>query len=134
MLVLLSGVVAAAFAQAPATRTVWDGVFSDAQATRGQAVYKERCLSCHMESLDGGGVAASLVGDDFMGDWQGKTVADLLRRTILTMPGDDPGSLKPQEAADSLAYVFSRNKFPAGSADLPSDAEALKLIRIQPQK
>jgi mono/diheme cytochrome c family protein len=134
MLVLFASAVAVAFAQAPAARTVWDGVYSDAQAARGQAVYKERCLSCHMESLDGGGVAASLVGDDFMGDWQGKTVADLLRRTVLTMPGDDPGSLKPQEAADSLAYVFSKNTFPSGAADLPTDPEALKLIRIQPQK
>ena len=53
---------------------------------------------------------------------------------MLTMPADDPGALKPEQLADCLAYIFSKNKFPAGQTELPNDAEALKLIRIQPQK
>lgn len=130
----LLGAMAVAAAQTPANRTVWDGVYSDDQAKRGLDVYKDRCSSCHMESLDGGGVAASLVGDDFMGDWTGKSVGDLFRKTMLTMPADDPGALKPEQLADCLAYIFSKNKFPAGQTELPTDAEALKLIRIQPQK
>jgi mono/diheme cytochrome c family protein len=130
----LLGAMAAAAAQTPANRTVWDGVYSDDQAKRGLDVYKDRCISCHMESLDGGGVAASLVGNDFMGDWTGKSVGDLFRKTMLTMPADDPGGLKPEQLADCLAYIFSKNKFPSGQTELPNDAEALKLIRIQPQK
>ena len=130
----LLGAVAVAAAQTPANRTVWDGVYSDDQAKRWLDVYKDRCISCHMESLDGGGVAASLVGDDFMGDWTGKSVGELFRKTMLTMPADDPGGLKPEQLADSLAYIFSKNKFPSGQTELPSDVEALKLIRIQSQK
>jgi quinoprotein glucose dehydrogenase len=129
----LLGAMAAA-AQTAATRTVWDGVYSDGQARRGLDVYKDRCSSCHMESLDGGGVAASLIGDDFMGDWTGKSVGDLFQRTMLTMPADDPGALKPEQLVDCLAYILSKNKFPAGQIELPNDANALKLIRIQPQK
>jgi mono/diheme cytochrome c family protein len=128
------GAVAVAAAQTPANRTVWDGVYSDDQAKRGLDVYKDRCSSCHMESLDGGGVAASLIGDDFMGDWTGKSVGDLFQRTMLTMPADDPGALKPEQVVDCLAYIFSKNKFPAGQTELPNDADTLKLIRIQPQK
>ena len=133
---VLIGVARAQGAQAPsgAARTVWDGVYSEAQAARGLTVYKDRCTMCHMEALDGGNVASALVGDDFMGDWKNRTVGDLFRRTEANMPGDDPGSLMPRQVADVLAYVFSKNNFPAGANDLPTDVDALKLIRIQPQK
>ena len=47
-------------AQAP--RTVQDGVFSDAQATRGQALYAQRCAGCHGPTL-GGAQAPPLTGD-----------------------------------------------------------------------
>ena len=71
---------------------------------------------------------------DLLGKVSGKSVGDLFRKTMLTMPADDPGGLKPEQLADCLAYIFSKNKFPSGRTELPSDAEALKLIRIQPQK
>lgn len=131
-LVVVAGARAAA--QAQGGTTAWDGVYTEAQATRGQAVYKELCATCHMEDLSGGGMAASLIGDDFMGDWQGKTVGDLLERTTATMPADDPGRLKLAEAADSVAYILSRNKFPPGTTELSTDLAALKQIRITAQK
>ena len=55
-----------AAAQAPAqpTRTVQDGVFSDAQATRGQALYAQRCAGCHGPALEGA-QAPALKGDGF---------------------------------------------------------------------
>src|SRR5262245_2747161 len=34
-------------------RTFWDGVFNDAQATRGQNVYKQSCAPCHKADLLG---------------------------------------------------------------------------------
>src|SRR6185295_12818748 len=49
-------------AQAP--RTVQDGVFSDAQATRGQALYAQRCAGCHGPALAGAS-APALTGDLF---------------------------------------------------------------------
>jgi mono/diheme cytochrome c family protein len=109
-------------------------VYTAAQAMRGETVYKEKCVTCHLEGLDGGGMAPSLVGDDFMADWQGKSVGDLFQKTNLTMPADDPGKLTPQETADSLAYILSKNKFPAGPNELAADAAALKQIRIQSPK
>src|SRR5262245_42339619 len=41
--------------------TVWDGVFTGAQAERGQSAYRERCQSCHGEKLEGG-VGPALAG------------------------------------------------------------------------
>ena len=39
-------------AQAPPP-TVQDGVYSDAQATRGQTLYTQRCAGCHGPKLEG---------------------------------------------------------------------------------
>src|SRR5262245_47121561 len=35
------------------SRTVTDRVYSDAQATRGQQLYKAQCVTCHGETLEG---------------------------------------------------------------------------------
>jgi alcohol dehydrogenase (cytochrome c) len=48
----------------------------------------------------------------------------------MTMPADAPESLKPQEYADVIAYLFSVNKFPAGEKELPADQTALDNIKI----
>ena len=127
-------VAAVAIAIAQEGATVWDGVYTQAQATRGQAIYKEKCQPCHAEMLGGSLMAPTLTGDDFMGDWVGKTVGALVKRTQATMPADDPGSLMAQQIADSLAYVFAKNNFPAGSKELGAELEALNQIRITPKK
>ncbi|MES1254695.1 MAG: cytochrome c [Acidobacteriota bacterium] len=126
-------VVTAARAQAPAAASVWSGVYTEAQAARGMAIYKQRCISCHGDKLDGG-MGPSIAGPDFMAEWQGRSASDLFERTQLTMPLDDPGKLTPKEVADLLAYVFSVNTFPAGQAELPADRDALAPIRIQASK
>ena len=45
-------------------------------------------------------------------------------------PPEQPGKLTPQQNADVVAHILSVNGFPAGAAELPSDVEALKRIRI----
>ncbi len=49
-------------------RTVRDGVFSRAQAERGQALYAQRCALCHGAALQGVN-APPLVGSVFVGRW-----------------------------------------------------------------
>ena len=44
---------AATLTHAQTTRTVRDGVFTDAQAARGQAIYQKQCASCHGDALQG---------------------------------------------------------------------------------
>src|SRR2546423_1377917 len=54
---------------AAALRSMWDGVYTDAQAARGQAQYRQECASCHGDRLEGGGEIApapELAGDIFM--------------------------------------------------------------------
>jgi len=115
-------------------KTTLDGVYSEAQAKRGEAVYSSTCAGCHQPDLSGDGQTPPLAGKDFNMDWVDQSVGDLFERTRISMPADKPGSLAPADVADVIAFVLSKGKFPAGSADLPSDAAALKAIKfVSPQ-
>jgi S-disulfanyl-L-cysteine oxidoreductase SoxD len=117
------------------SHSVWDGIYSKAQATRGQKTYGEECARCHAENLMGGeGGSPELVGDSFLQRWNGKTVGDLFEFAQTTMPTDSPGSLSRQQYADIIAYILSVNSFPAGQSDMPSDTAPLKQIQIQAKK
>ncbi|HEX5228225.1 MAG TPA: cytochrome c [Bryobacteraceae bacterium] len=115
-------------------QSVWDGVYTQAQADRGKAVYAKSCAACHGATLDGSGAAPPLAGADFRGEWNGKTAADLYDKTQTTMPADQPGTLTPAQTSDILAFLFASNGFPAGSKDLPADAAALAKIPIEAAK
>jgi len=119
-------------AQAP--RSVWDGVYTDAQAKQGQASYNDKCSSCHGDTLMGGESAPALAGGEFLSNWNGLTLGDLFERIRTTMPQNRPGSLSRDVNTQILAYVLSVNQFPAGKTDLPAQTEVLKEIKIDPAK
>ena len=123
-------IVAAAGAQA--TRTVWDGVYTEEQASRGEALYGERCVRCHGTTLAGGTDGAGpLVGPTFQGNWNGVTLGAMVDRIRSSMPLDKPMSLSRQQTADLVAYILSANKFPAGKAELARQAEILNQIEFK---
>ena len=64
-----------------------DGVFTDAQAARGQALYGKRCASCHGDALKGA-QAPPLVGDVFVSHWQTQPLSELVNKIRNTMPAD----------------------------------------------
>jgi cbb3-type cytochrome c oxidase subunit III len=109
-------------AAAAAERSVTTGVFSQKQAERGEGSYKTVCQACHAKT--------EYTGDKFKTQWVSKTAYDVFNQIRTTMPDDNPGSLERQEYVDLVAYIFSLNAYPAGEADLPSDDEGLKKVRI----
>lgn len=115
--------------RAEQAKTVKDGVYSDAQAKKGEGLYTEQCAACHGGDLSGGG-APALAGGDFLGFWDKTPAADLVEKIQSSMPASSPGSLTRAQAAEITAFIFKANKFPAGSADLSADAAALKAINI----
>jgi S-disulfanyl-L-cysteine oxidoreductase SoxD len=121
-------------AQLQTTTSVWDGVYTDAQAKRGAEVYAKACGSCHGDQLEGEGQAPPLSGSDFTGKWDKQSADDLFEIMKTSMPADKPGSLTRQQNADVLAYIFQANQLPAGKTELPADAEGLKKIRIEAKK
>ncbi|HTA67162.1 MAG TPA: cytochrome c, partial [Bryobacteraceae bacterium] len=122
----------AAFAQMP--RSVQDGVYTQEQADRGKAAYAEQCASCHGAGLNGGQETPALTGGAFLVKWQNRSVNELFESIRVSMPADRPGSLSRQKYSDILAYVLAANKFPAGSAELGTQSEALKQISFQTRR
>jgi len=113
-----------------AQKNVWERVYTEAQATRGQETYQQKCVACHLETLEGDGIAPALIGSAFFTRWSTMTVSDLFTTVSSAMPQDDPGSLTPQVYADVISYLIKRNEIPAGDAELPPDTDKLKGIVI----
>jgi len=118
----------------PATKSVWDGAYTDAQAARGKDLYSKECGSCHGPELTGGEMAPGLAGGEFLAGWDGLTLGDLFERIRISMPQNAPGSLSGQVNADILSFILASNKFPAGQAELPKEAMILKTIKFEVKK
>ena len=106
-------------AKPPAAR----GAYTEAQAARGEAVYRATCTSCH--------TASAHSGENFIRGWDSRTAFDLFELIRTTMPIDNPGRLSREQYADIVAYLFKLNGLPAGDRQLPTDDEGLKKIPIE---
>jgi mono/diheme cytochrome c family protein len=129
ILVFLAPVVAFAAAGAPgmqSRKTVLDGVYTEAQAGRGGAVFEERCASCHVGTCTDG---PPLFGPQFLDRWREDTLEYLYTKIGKEMPQDAPGSLPEKTYLDILAYILHNNRFRAGTNELSSDAvKATQLV------
>ena len=116
------------------TASVWDGVYTEAQATRGGEVYRQACVNCHGPELEGADMTPPLTGGTFTANWNDLTLGDLFERIRATMPLDKPGTLSRQQNADLVAFLLKANQWPAGTTELSRELGALKQIRIQSSK
>lgn len=127
---LLAGCLVAAVSvglSSQGSRTVQDGVFSEPQAARGQALYGQQCASCHGDTLQGA-QAPPLKGDGFVAAWQGQPLSALATKIRNTMPATAQGTLTPPQTADLLAHILKAGGFPAGAVELASADETLTRI------
>jgi mono/diheme cytochrome c family protein len=118
--------------QAQGTRSVQDGVFTNAQAARGQALYAKQCAGCHGDALKGL-QAPPLAGDAFIANWQAQPLSALASKIRNTMPADSPGDLTAPQSADLVAHILKTGGFRAGTSELASTDAALSRI-TWPQK
>jgi quinoprotein glucose dehydrogenase len=125
---------ATVLAAAQSVTSVWDGVFTEEQARRGEAAYRQHCANCHGTGLEGGDMTPPLVGGVFTSNWNDLTVGDLFERIRTTMPLDNPGKVTRQENVDIIAFVLKTNSLPAGATELPAEPGALKQLRIEASK
>jgi S-disulfanyl-L-cysteine oxidoreductase SoxD len=119
---------------AQAARSVNEGVYTADQAKRGEGVYKEQCAACHGDNLEGSGPMPPLAGKDFLMNWEGKTLGDVYEKVQTTMPATAPGTLTPEQTADIVAYMLSKDSYPAGSAALEGKADSLAKIKLDAPK
>ncbi len=98
------------------------GVYTDAQAKRGQQTYAGVCMSCHTPT--------SHQGTTFTQNWDQHPLSDLFLYVSQKMPQDNPGSLDPNDAADVVAFLLKVYAMPAGATELAPDTVAMKKILI----
>ena len=114
----------------PAPSTVWDKVYTEAQAARGKESYMAECAGCHADDLGGSGYAPAMKGTEFTAAWGEKTLGDFFDRVRKLMPPDNPGSLAPEKYRDVIAFILQENRYPAGERELAADSAALRAIKI----
>jgi hypothetical protein len=111
--------------EAPAAGTsTLKGVYTEAQAKRGESAYYTYCVNCHS--------TREYTGSDFKVAWVSRSAYDIFSRISTEMPDDDPGILARQEYIDIVAYMFQLNGYPTGAAELPTDDDGLRSVRIEP--
>lgn len=120
-------------AQTPAT--VWDGVYSAAQAARGEKLYARSCGGCHRDDASGGDDSEPpLRGPNFTHTWEGASVAELYDFIATNMPKTRPGSLPLEECIDIVAFLLKVNEIPAGTRELTTDIKTLTGIQFTAKK
>jgi mono/diheme cytochrome c family protein len=124
-----AGISIMARAQEGPKTTVWDKVYTEEQANRGEVVYARTCAACHGEALIGGN-APPLKGDEFAFIWGDKPLGELFERMKTLMPPESPDSLPKETYRDITAFVLKANSYPAGEKELPADVEMLNRILI----
>lgn len=109
-----------------ARRSVWDGVYAEAQATRGKAAYDKSCAGCHGNALEGLGLGngPALKGTRFIETWEGNLFAlfDMMRSP---MPRAEDVTVPDAAVLDALAFILKENGMPSGTDELKQDALSL---------
>jgi cytochrome c len=123
--------VAGAQTQGWARTSIWDGVYTGAQAERGHTLYMQSCARCHGADLSGTFEIPPLVGR-FMPYWSGSTLDVLFDYVSMAMPLDHPGALGAGANADILAFIPKSNGTPAGANEL--NAGSLKAVTFDSAK
>jgi len=110
-------------------KTVWNGVYTEAQAAQGRVLYEESCSRCHGPDL-AGRVGGSLKEDTFFRDWSGKTLGAYYEKIKTSMPRGAPSSLSDSTYLNIVTYILQVNGLPASStAELKTDL--LQGIRVE---
>jgi ankyrin repeat protein len=117
-----------------ATRTQWDGVYTEAQAQRGQQVYQRACAVCHLDNLQGDSVSPPLAGRAFLARFAGGSAHEMVEGIRSTMPQNAPDSLGDRAYVDLVSYLLKANGGTPGSVELPLDVAELERIVITEEK
>lgn len=107
----------------PATVSVYSGVYTTAQAQRGEEVQNRECASCHS--------SADWSHGRLLGGWTNQPAFALVEHIRQTMPMDSPGRLSMQQYTDIFAYVLRLNNIPAGDTELQAEEDALQRVIIE---
>lgn len=123
----------AAPALAQSARSVWSGVYTTEQATRGEQLYVRTCAECHGDDLEGRERAPALAGLTFNQRWDGAVLKKLFEKVEEMPPAKPEARLTSQQYIDVVAFVLNANEIPAGTTPLESDKKTLAEITYTSQ-
>ena len=125
VLLVVGGVLVSSQAP-PKPKTVWDGVYTEAQATRATGVFGASCAGCHTLTSEGN---RPLSGETFWQSNTQKSVAELLAYVSKNMPNGNGGSLSPENYNDLVALILKSNGFPTGQTELtPASIAGVQIV------
>ncbi|GLQ56114.1 c-type cytochrome [Devosia nitrariae] len=117
-------------------QSIWEGVYTQEQAARGEKVNSGVCAKCHGLRGDGanepdqpGGPAIARYS--FLRKWDGTSLAALFTYVKTEMPPDNPASRSDQDYIDVIAHMLALSGAPTGETELPTDIETLDYIFIE---
>ena len=113
-------IAATAFAE---QRTVNDGVYTEAQAKAGEALYTEHCLLCHDKKYF----------RPVLKRWEGQPLGIMFTVMSTSMPESNPGFLSQKENVDILAYILSLSRYAPGDTELDYRDGALNELIVEPR-
>src|SRR5262249_52826912 len=119
-----------ALSVAQASKSQWDGIFTDEQASRGEALYNDNCYMCHGNNVAGNILAPPVAGPAFLAKWNRKPLSLVFNIIQTRMPFNLSGHLSPQQNADVLAYMLKKSDGPSGAKELSARAEALSAVTV----
>ena len=112
--------------------SIWSGVFTAAQAKRGDEAYQASCSGCHGSNLRATDAeAVDLTGPAFRVKWNGKTLAERFETIRDTMPLGNGNSLGDKTYIDILAFILQSNDFPPGNQELVPETAAKVIVLVQ---
>jgi mono/diheme cytochrome c family protein len=121
-LLLTSGLLVAVGSPAAADpRTVNDGVYTEAQAETGEALFAEHCILCHDKKYF----------RPVLKRWEGQPLGIMYTVMSTSMPESNPGFLSEQEYVDILAYILSLSRYAPGESVLSNDGGALNELMVE---
>lgn len=101
--------------------TTQDGIYTEAQAKRGEEVYERECKVCH---------APEFYEMKFQA-WNNQPLNALYDVISFSMPESNPGGLALQDYTDVLAYIFSVLGYPTGDKELNHNDGSMGEITIK---
>jgi mono/diheme cytochrome c family protein len=110
--------------------SVWDGVYTPAQAERGKATFDVSCSRCHNSDLSGSERGPTLTGDKFQSNWMDGSLEAIFSFIRDQMPQGSANIVSDDSKADVLAYILQRNSFPPGKTELTANGARLDTIQV----
>lgn len=113
--------------------SIWSGVFTAAQAKRGDDAYQASCSTCHGGDLHASNPEApDLTGPVIRARWNGKTLQDRFETIRDTMPPGNANTLGDKTYMDILAFILQSNGFPAGNQELAPETAKVIVFAQKP--